>query len=96
MEHEEAKSNKKLTLENFKIIYGKSLKYNVIIGFSYFIAYGISTYLLTMALDKIKWEEDMKKYAYNLAFLFLQIGIFVSSSSLEYIKIQKTYILTFV
>lgn len=71
MEHEEAKSNKKMTWENFKIVFAKSFYYNLILSLSYFFAYGILGYLLKRATQNMGTTEEFKKYAFELIYLFL-------------------------
>ncbi len=93
MEHDEAKSNKKMTWENFVIVFAKSFKYNIVIGLAYFFAYGILSYLVDRALDNMVETDEFKKYAFNYIYLFLQIGILCSSSLLDYIKVKRVFIL---
>ena len=88
-EEHEARVNKRLTCSTFKQVFCRCLCCNTILGLSYFLAYGIVGYLIKRATFQINWEtKKHKEIAFEVIFLFLQLGGLSTSWMLEIIKFK--------
>ena len=95
IENKEAEINQKLNYQNFCPIIKKNIYYSLNLGFVYFFEYFCITTLATIAADNYKKDNYVHKNCFQILQIMYQIGVAISRSSLDIIKVPYLTIITF-
>lgn len=88
VENKEVAINVKLSLSIVPHVLSKIYKYSIYFGIVYFCEYSSFGFLSNAATAKLPENSPFHKYAAEVVFCSYQIAVFISRSSLQFVKIK--------
>lgn len=95
IEEKEATVNKTLSTKNFLPILKKVSYFAISLGLVYYFEYCAITFCASRAVSNFETDTFVKKNAFSILQFMYQVGIFLSRSSLDLIKIKHTHYITY-